>query len=292
MKSWVDISIAGRSTERHRLANNGTTTIGRAANVSLRGVEDLADEHFSLRPQPEGCWVELVETAPEPFTFDGFPSRGALVPWGQDVFYGSIRLSVQADNPLSSEKKTSPLIWVALLVLPLAGASFVYKPRAAVRHRVSPAENPPALFGAPPPCSSDADGALERANVAQQLAFSKNERGVFETQDAVTSVQLMREASACYALAGREGLSQRASEQADSWAGRLAMQYRRELLELQLALRSGDPGAIIDSALELDILLRQAGPDGEAFLEWLDEEIRVNDAKLAAKASKKKKKKG
>src|SRR5262245_45605494 len=98
MKSWVDIAIAGHATERHRLGE-GTTTLGSSpeADIVLRAIDGLMPEHFSLRPQPEGCWVELVESAPEPFTFDGRPSRGCLVPWGQELFYVGLRLSLQAE---------------------------------------------------------------------------------------------------------------------------------------------------------------------------------------------------
>lgn len=290
MKSWVDISIAGRSTERHRLSS-GTTTIGASAAISLRGIEGLAAEHFSLRPQPEGCWVELVESAPEPFTFDGRPSRGCLVPWGQDLYHGSIRLSVQSEGALDAGKGTSPILWVALLVLPLTALSFVYKPRGSLDNHVSPADHPPALFGQAPPCSAAEEGALDRASVAQQLAFAKNERGVFEYVDAADSVHLMREAAACYALAGREGLSQSATEAADTWSEKLSLTYRRGLLELQLARRANDMPAIVSSARRLTELLRHAGPASQGFLDWLDAEMRDKRAKQAALAAGKKKKK-
>gem|GEM_PF-4573131 len=231
-----------------------------------------------------------MESAPEPFTFDGRPSRGCLVPWGQDLFQGSIRLSVQAESALAG-KQTSPLVWVALLVVPLAVLSFVYKPRGAVELHISPSDHPPALFGTAPPCSAADDGALDRAGVAQQLAFAKNERGVFEPRDAADSVYLMREAAACYAQAGREGLSQRATDTADSWVEKLSMVYRRVLLELQLARRSNDMPGIISSARRLTVLLSHAGPESSSFLTWLDEEMREKRAKQAASASGKKKRK-
>src|SRR5690606_37309755 len=120
MKSWVDISLPGRHAQRYRLSGDGTTFgTSSAADIQVVDVPGLLGIHCNLRPQPEGCWIELIESAPEPFMHEGKPSRGSLVPWGHDVFLGSLRLTVAADATGDGKRGTSPLVWVAALAVPL-----------------------------------------------------------------------------------------------------------------------------------------------------------------------------
>jgi hypothetical protein len=292
MKSWVDIAIAGHATERHRLGD-GTTTLGSSpeADIVLRTVEGLMPEHFSLRPQPEGCWVELVESAPEPFTFDGRPSRGCLVPWGQELFHGGLRLSVQAESPSESGKRSSPILWVAALVIPVAALSMLYKPGAHADLDDASTLNPPALFGPAPACAEQGAGALGRASIAEQIAFAKNQRGVFDLRDAVDAVQLMREASQCYAMGERAGKADAAAATADEWTRKLSFNYQRVLLELELARRQGSIPGTLKATSRLKRMLAYAGPAAEDYMKWLDQQTRGTISKHAAKKAEKKKKK-
>jgi len=293
MKSWVDIAIAGRSTERHRLQASGTTTIGREApaDIALRGVDALMSEHFCLRPQPEGCWVELVESAPEPFTFDGRPSRGCLVPWEQEIFYGAVRLTFHGEAARHAAKRVSPVVWLAAVVVPLASFLLVNEREVGALDLEGSVKKPPALFGEAPACAEAAQGALGRGNIAEQTAYAKHERGAFEVVDAVEAVELLREAAQCYLLAGQEGDAARANRVAAGWIDKLGLTYQRALLDFELARRKGSPPAIVASSTKLQTFLTYAGPQAAEYKGWLEQVVRAQRAARAAKAAAKKEKK-
>lgn len=294
MKSWVDIAIAGRTTERHRLSTSGTTIVGSEApaDIALRGVSALMPEHFSLRPQPEGCWVELVEDAPEPFTFDGRPSRGCLVPWEQEVFYGAVRLTFHGElaGAEAKRKRVSPVLWIAAVVVPVASFLLVNERELGARAMESGGQVP-ALFGDAPSCAEGPEGAFGRGNIAEQTAYAKHERGAFELVDAVQAVELLREAAQCYLLAGYEGDAARANRVAAGWVDKLSLTYQRALLEFELARRAKRAPAIVAASATLQTLLTYAGPQGAKYRGWLEQVVRAQRAERAAKAGKKEKKK-
>lgn len=287
MKSWVDITLPGRHAERYRLSDDGTS-IGSSgqADIRLQGVPGLLGIHCSLRPTPEGCWVELIESAPEPFTHDGRPSRGMLVLWGHDVFFGSLRLTLDAEAPTAGRKGPSPVLWVAVAMVVLLGGAALLKPDAMVSAGRARVPSPPALFGPQPSCSEDAPGALARATAAEQLGRAKHERGVFERRDLVDGVQLMREAGVCYALGGNQGASDRALDVADDWIRDLEYPYRRAQLDWEIARRNGHAGRALTALDELAVLTTHAGPEAERFRGWLTQSRRQLLATLAKRRKK------
>jgi hypothetical protein len=287
MKSWVDISLPGRHGERHRLADDGTT-IGSSssADIEVSGATGMLSVHCYLRPQREGCWIELIDSAPEPFTHEGKQSRAALVPWGHDAFLGSIRLTVAADTAGEGRKRVSPLLWIGALALPLLAASFLLKPSAGALVARSAVPDAPPLFGALPACSEEQAGALGRAGVAEQVARAKHERGVFELDDLVASVQLMREAAVCFALGGNQGSSDRTLDLAEAWISDLQFSYKRAQLDLEVGRRANRPREILKATGRLKTLLAHAGPEAQRFRNWIDQQRREQ---LAALAQRKKK---
>jgi hypothetical protein len=263
MKAWVDISIPGRHAEQYRLDDAGTTVgSSSSANIRLQGVSSLLAEHCSLRPQPEGCWVELIEHAREPFLHEGRPAREGMVAWGSDVYLGTIRITVNADLSKGAGKGPSPLVWVAALILPLVGLTFFLKPEVQDAASSAQAE-PPALFGEMPACSEQKAGALGRAAVAEQIGRAKHERGVFVLEDAVAGTQLMREAAVCYALGDNQGSSDRALDEAEGWVDDLKYSYKRAQLDLDFG--GGNIGLRLDAIARLNVLLRHAGPAADGF---------------------------
>jgi hypothetical protein len=288
MRAWVDISIPGRHAEQYRLNDDGSTLGSTsAANIRLQNAGGLLAIHCSLRPQPEGCWVELIEDAKEPFQYDGRPAREALVAWGHDVYLGTIRLTVNADLTKGARSGPSPLLWVAVGVVPLVLLSFLLKPETNASAGSSTAE-PPPLFGEMPACSEDKAGALGRAAVAEQLAHAKHERGVFVQEDLVESVQLMREAGVCYALGENQGGSDRALDRAEAWVDDLKYAYKRAQLDLDFS--GSNPALTLDAVARLETLLRHAGPEADAYKAYLAQIRRDQIAAYAAQQEQAKKK--
>lgn len=287
MKSWVDITIRGANGVRHRILESGSTVgSGSSADITVRGASGLLPIHCSLRPQSEGCWVELIESAPEPFTYEGKPSRGCLVPWGADLFLDSVRLTLASDG-MGKSKGPSPVVWLAALAIPLVGASVLLKQPAsgASAGRARDVE-PPAMFGELPACSEAQAGALGRAGVAEQIARAKHERGVFELTDLVAGVQLMREAAVCYALGGNQGSSDRTLDEAERWIGDLQFTYKRALLDLELGQRQASLERTLDAIGRLSVLLRHASPEAASFKERLAQLRRNQLARLAESRGK------
>ncbi|MEY4514308.1 MAG: hypothetical protein RLZZ450_6430 [Pseudomonadota bacterium] len=289
MKSWVDISIPGRHAERYRLADAGTT-IGSSpsADITLTGATSILSVHCQLRPQPEGCWVELIESAPEPMRHEGQATRSCLVPWGHDVFLGSVRLTVAAELDRDARKGGSPVVWLAALAVPLLLGSFFLKPGAEASSIRKVAPRPPALFGGLPSCSEDKTGALGRAEVAEQLARAKYERGVFELGDLIGGVQLMREAGVCYALGENQGGADRAFDQMELWSTDVQFSYKRAQLDLEVASRDKRPREMLDAIARLRTLLAHAGNDAQPYLAFLDQKRREQLAVLSQRTGKKK----
>jgi hypothetical protein len=279
MKAWVDISIPGRHAEQHRLDDAGTT-IGSSspAGIRLPGVSSLLAEHCSLRPQAEGCWVELIEHAREPFLYEGRPAREGLIAWGNDLYLGAVRITVHADLSKGAGKGPSPLLWVAGLVLPLVGLTFFFKPEADGAQGSAMTE-PPALFGQMPACSEEKSGALGRAAVAEQVGRAKHERGVFVLEDAVEGVQLMREAAVCYALGDNQGASDRTLDDAEAWIDDLKYSFKRAQLDLDYG--GGNIGLRLDAIARLSVLLRHAGPAADEFKAQLAQLRRNSVAEFA-----------
>jgi hypothetical protein len=290
MRSWVDVSIPGRHAERFRLTDGGSTLgSSQQADIVLPNAAGILSVHCNLRPQQEGCWVELIESAPEPLRHEGHSSRSCLVPWGQDVFLGSVRLTVGAELDASGKKGASPLVWLAAIAVPLVLASFFLKQEVGAGAARRRAPEPPALFGTLPRCSEDQAGAEARAQVAEQLARAKYERGVFDLSDLIGGVNLMREAGVCYALADNQGSSDRALQQAEEWLTDLQFSYKRAQLDLEIGSRAGRPREILDAVARLRTLLSSAGPEAQSYLSWIDQRRREQLAVLSQQQGKKKK---
>ena len=225
--------------------------------------------HCSLRPTAEGCAVELNELAPEPFSYHGKLSRGCVVAWGQDLFFGSTRLTLLAEGGAGSSKsKQSPVVWAVAVALPLLVAMAFFAPADGAPSSVVP-EEPPALFGQLPPCSESKEGAVGRAAVAEQVALGKHERGVFELKDSVDSVELMREAAVCYALGENQGASDRTLDRAEEWIADLQFSYKRALLDLEIGRRAQAGTPVLGAISRLQVLLSRSGPSADVFKQRL-----------------------
>lgn len=272
MKVSIDVLVPGRHGERHRIPEAGAT-VGSAANADVKifGVPGIIGVHCSLTPAREGCWVELNETAPEPFTHQGKLSRGCQVAWGEDLFLGSVRLTLNADGLDQKRGKQSPVVWVAAVAVPLLALMAFFGP-TQTQQVAAIDQEPPPLFGELPPCQETKAGAVGRGTVAEQVALAKHERGVFELMDSVESVQLMRESAVCYALGDNQGASDRAFDRAEAWIADLQFSYKRALLDLETGRRSLAGADVIDAVQRLQVLLSRSGPAADAFKQRLGRE--------------------
>jgi hypothetical protein len=271
MKCWVDVLVPGRHVERFRLPELGATLgCGRQADIRVQGVPGILSVHLSLRPSQEGCVVELEPTAHEPFAYQGMPSRGCVAAWGQDLFIGSMRLTVVGDGRAAGMAKQSPVLWVALVAVPLLVAMAFFSPEKRGGEDANQSEAP-ALFGQMPACSESREGAVGRGLVAEQLALSKHERGVFELKDSVDAVELMREAAACYALGDNQGASDRALDRSEDWIADLQFGYKRALLDLEISKRAGAGKQALDAIKRLQVMLSRADSAAGSYKQQLSQ---------------------
>lgn len=289
MQAWAHVTFTGRPTVRVRIEDG--TTLGSSPQADIRVTdESISEEHFSFKPQEEGCWVELTDAATTPFTVEGKPLRRGLVPWGQELYFGKLRILFEAEATRDKSGKLGAPMWIAVaLTIPTAAALFYLASVQQGGGFGRAAAQVPKLFGPPPECSEAEDGALHRAQLAEAAAHSKHQRGRFHQADAVDAVQLIREASQCYFLGGREMDAQRTADLAERWQERLEFEYDRARLALDLARRKGQQRAIVERSRELSTLLRHAGEDAAAYKLWLDGVTRSQHAAHAEKAQQRKK---
>lgn len=95
----------------------------------------------------------------------------------------------------------------------------------------------PTLFGAPPPCTADAQ-PIRRARRAEQQGHFYAERYPYEPQDGIQAVLLFQEARSCYLESGLNDRASRVESLADDLMRRIDVDYASSRLVLDSALAS------------------------------------------------------
>lgn len=250
----LHITQTGGETKVHALTS-AQLIIGSdpAADICLVGETKLLPQHILIAPRGDQCWISTASEAPL-WNEEGQPVEGSFVPWGARLTLGACSFHLQeieisresesasnppalpADTPNESTTTTSPVIVMLLVsVLALAGIALLDGPETSAA-ALPPA--PPELFDAEPACTSK--NALHRATLAEEEAFAKSERAVFEKQDGVSAVKLFAEAEACYRVAKRTARSNEVRAQSRSLRASLEEEYKLRRMRLSRALNAND----------------------------------------------------
>jgi len=291
MKAWIEVTAAGRATNRFSLDRPLVLGSADGANVKLSGIAGLESEHMRFTRRAEGCWVELTEEAADPFSYEGKSLRQGLVPWNCEIFVGPVRVAIVAEA-VEAHQRVSPVLAVGVV---FAGLLLIASFRVGAKHHdavIRPGDNAPGLFAAAPPCSYNGDSARHRAALAEASGRAKHERGAFEPRDAVEAVVLMREAEQCYLNASREGDATRVRNETSRWIHQLESEYQSLQLRLHLALREQNDRQVELHSKALTNMLTFAGPEAQEYLNWLEVTRRKHHDNLLRESAQKRPDKG
>ncbi|MBL4637227.1 MAG: hypothetical protein JKY56_25455 [Kofleriaceae bacterium] len=243
----------GKITE-HKLGT-GQTTIGsdKGSTISLPAGDGLLAQHILLVPSDEGCWVSTVPGAPLR-SKDGEPVDGQYVPWNSQLSLGRLSFALKSkkvgrkggrgrnqkgktpDTGKESSNTISPVIVMALLFALVYLGSGLFGASETDVASISAA--PPLLFDESVKCASGNSG--HRAEQAEEAAFAKRQRSVFDLQDGIAAVELFSESEDCYRVAGRQEEAVAIQLEGTELRASLEAEYKLLRVRLQRALHSGN----------------------------------------------------
>ncbi len=254
MNYQVRITQSSGAVHLHPL-NKSELTIGSdgSTDVSLAGEEKLQAQHILFAPRAEHCWVSTAKGAPL-WDAEGQPVQGAFVPWGSRLSLGSCAFELQAleiakqddsasnsgppaPDKASESSKTTNSIFIMLLLSALAYLSLGLLEQPETLASALPSDAP-ELFEADHSCASR--NPEHRARAAEDAAFAKSERSVFEKQDGVSAVELFAEAEACYRAAKDSTSAALAAERGMELRLELEEEFKLLRMRLSRALHAED----------------------------------------------------
>jgi hypothetical protein len=244
------------------------------ADICLVGEAKLLPQHILIAARADQCWISTASGAPL-WDQEGQAVEGAYVPWGTQLSLGNCQFTFQrsenkeevqvsgnpkeaaADKP-DEATRPSPLILMLLVsALAFAGIQLLHGPESSAG--VMPPDAP-ELFESKQECTSK--NALHRAALAEEEAFARSERSVFEKQDGISAVQLFEEAEACYRQAKQKSDADALRTHGNQLRQALEEEYKLLRMRLSRALNEGDRElATLQLRRLLDLLRHRAGTD-------------------------------
>ena len=179
MKALIEITPSNRATYRQVLSGS-KISVGRSSRsgISLPEEHTLHSEHFVIVPRESGCDITLSKNATIPFTYEGRTLRFGHVPWGKDIFIGSIRFRPMLQSTDATNESKSPrLVGLSLLLVVSSVWSFTHSNRATLSNDAQ-RPSPSPLFDGHKVCS-EPNAALYRAREAEGESLAKMERYPF-----------------------------------------------------------------------------------------------------------------
>jgi hypothetical protein len=282
MDAFVEITRPDGSSERFPI--EGTqATLGRSgtAGISLPAEPQLELEHILLAPRgKEGCWISASQGAMTPVLVKGKPFQSGILKWGSTLSIGSLKLTVTnkrgATKGASSSSSTSPVLVIVLLVV-LAGAAYMLLTDDTAAMPSAEGMEPPSLFAeGPAQCPAGQTGTQ-----LEQFADSRGDRYSYDPRDGVASVNLYKQAAACFAASGAEHTAdaQRATRESEQMKATVDADYAARRLRLSRSLATEDwPSVETQSAALLSMTRHLEGNDWRA---WLDQVHRIAMARAS-----------
>lgn len=266
MRYFVEIHGAGVLSQRHELLEE-QAAIGVAPEASVRvQVASGIDLPLILvARQSDAITVRLPERVPGTLTFRGEATRAASVPWGEDIYVGSLRLAFVAESG-KPQRSGGILLAVGLLAAAAAGAVVLGSDNFGGPKQTE--IEPPPLVAATTTCAEHgAEPAKAFAAQALSRARAKRQRAPFDRADGVHALELFGQAQACFEAAGNAADAEVAKNERAELQGQLDAEYSALRLRLRVSLdqkRYGDASAAVQA---LERLLAPQGPS--PYRAWL-----------------------
>jgi hypothetical protein len=266
MRYFVEVHATGVASERHDIfedeASFGTSP---EATLRVRGSIQLVIPLLIFAVHPEGMTVQIPERIPGTITFRGEATRAVVVPWGEDIYVGGVRLAFVAEN--GSRKGPSSIVVLAATVALLASGAALLRWAVPASSTAREAE-PPALAASAAQCGElNRDGANGRATQLLAEARAKEQRAPFDRTDGVEALGLLGEAKACFDTAGMTTEALATEQERASWQQRMDDEYASLRLRLRVALDQKQSGDALAALRGLEALL--AAQPRSPYRAWL-----------------------
>jgi hypothetical protein len=266
MRYFVEIHGAGVVSQRHELLEEQAALgVAPEASVRVQVANSIEMPLLLLARQPDAITVRLPERVPGTLTFRGEATRAAAVPWGEDVYVGSIRLAFVAESG-KPQRSGGILLAVGLLAAAAVGAALL-----GSDHFGGPKQteiDPPPLVKATTTCAEHgAEPAKTFASQALSRARAKRQRAPFDRADGVNALELFGQADACFEAAGSLMDAEVAKNERAELQGQLDAEYSALRLRLRVSL---DQQRYRDAAAAVQALERLLAPQGPSpYRTWL-----------------------
>jgi hypothetical protein len=231
---------------------------------------EFAREHLLLSPRPDGCYIALARGAPTPVMYNGVPVERMVVPWGAELFVGSVKLLLRnrdevgaADGAVKTKKDEKPNpILLAAAVVGVAVLGYIMIGGDGGEGVSKPKGTPPTLFDSlDRTCESpDPDRARSAGNDYARRAAAKEERYPYRSQDGVEAVNLHANAAACLRVAGEAERSARELALATALKDTLERELLNHKFRLERAIELNRPDdGVVEVRLMINLLQHRQG---------------------------------
>ncbi len=265
--------------------------IGSGAHCDIRlPLSEARVEHVLIELGPAGIFARALSFEPPP-TINNVPFTQAPLPPGAILGVTGTQIFIElveqqgAAGGAQKEKKSSPVMIVALvLMLPAAGYLFL-GPEDGFGAAEPERPAPPELWG--PPVAGcpqqDRSQALGYARERMAVADAKRERRPFHVQDGVSAVPVYEVAAACFRQGGDAASGNLADESSKYLRREMTDDFRMRRVRLDHALATED---YVSALKEVRVLLQFVeGKSGE-YVTWLSNLERKLKLKVGEAAGK------
>lgn len=265
--------------------------IGSGAHCEIRlPLAEARVEHVMIELGPAGVFARALSFEPPP-TINNVPFTQAPLPPGSVLGITGTQIYVEVSDPnpnqaglASNEKKRSPVMLIALLLVLPAGAYLLMGDGEVATSKSEQRPPPPELWGPPSPnCPHmrDRTEALSYARDRMAAADAKRERRPFHVQDGIQAVPIYEMAAACFKAGADPASGNLADESAKYLRREMTDDFRMRRVRLEHALSIED---YVSAQKEVRVLLQFVeGKQGD-YVSWLSNldrklKLRIGDLK-------------
>jgi hypothetical protein len=249
--------------------------IGSGAHCEIRlPLAEARVEHVLVELGPAGIFAQALSFEPPP-TINNVPFTQAPLPPGAVLGISGTQIYVEVAEGnqgqpgiASAEKKKSPVMLIALLIMiPAGGYLFLTDDNTGAQEEAKP--TPPELWGPPVaqcPHMRDQREAISFGRERMGAADAKRERRPFHVQDGIQAVPIYETAAACFRAGNDPASANLAADSAKYLRSEMTDDFRMRRVRLDHDLSVED---YVSAQKEVRVLLQFVeGKQGD-YVTWL-----------------------
>ncbi len=251
MAHWMELHVPGVAA-LHLDISSAPTFVGTGPESGLRVPLNtgFASRHFHLTADAFGLSVTVDASVKNGFCYNGSEYRSLSMPWGSEIFVGSVRVVFF----YASDQVTSAPRFLLLALTFFSGLAGI----AAYAFRTVPETSPPPfdaavvddIVGAACPANGQR-AAEQRAIACERAASARQQRFAFDPGDGVEALAQLRQSEVCFRIARRVSDASRIHAEASTWLQTLNTEYSTARLRLSFNLEHNRTIEAIETINEL-----------------------------------------